>query len=297
LQHIELIAQLPASLPPILVHRPTMRVIDGMHRLRAAQLKHQTSITARFFDGTSDDAFVLAVRANQAHGLPLTIRDREAAAERIIAAQPHNSDRTIASITGLAPRTVASLRRRVSAPDHTSRIGRDGRLRPLNIAAGRLLARDAIEQNPRASLREIAAIAGVSPATARDVRERLRRGESPVPAGHSAGTAQRDPANDQPAHTEPAQPQHRPTGSHPTPRDRVALLRTLNKDPTLRFSQSGRSVLRWLFARAKGTDSWEAVLDHIPPHCRYIVAELAHACANEWLALAERLRERLESSA
>jgi hypothetical protein len=56
-------------------------------------------------------------------------------------------------------------------------------------------------------------------------------------------------------------------------------------------------VLRWLFARANGTDRWEVVLDNIPPHCRYIVAELAQTCANEWRTLAERLQQRLESSA
>src|SRR5947199_10633529 len=37
-EHVQLLAA-ARNLPPILVHRSTMRVIDGMHRLRAARLR------------------------------------------------------------------------------------------------------------------------------------------------------------------------------------------------------------------------------------------------------------------
>jgi hypothetical protein len=37
--HARLLAWTPQPLPPILVHRSTMMVIDGMHRLLAAQLR------------------------------------------------------------------------------------------------------------------------------------------------------------------------------------------------------------------------------------------------------------------
>ena len=39
--HIRTLAESGSDLPPILVHRETMRVIDGMHRLRAAILNGQ----------------------------------------------------------------------------------------------------------------------------------------------------------------------------------------------------------------------------------------------------------------
>src|SRR5687768_2708992 len=62
--HAQALANSDASLPPIVVHRRTMRVIDGMHRLRAARLRGQHEIDVRFFDGSEEDAFVIAVAAN-----------------------------------------------------------------------------------------------------------------------------------------------------------------------------------------------------------------------------------------
>jgi hypothetical protein len=287
-EHVELLAQVPAQLPPVLVHRASMRVIDGMHRLKAAQLKGEQTIAVRFFDGDEDEAFVAAVAANQAHGLPLTVADREAAAQRIIATRPQTSDRSIAGITGLAPRSVAALRERVDTGErHETRVGRDGRVRPLNGATGRILASELIARRPGASLRAIAAAAGISPATVRDVRERLRRGEDPVPEGQRTGPGTgRAPAGE-PARTR--------TVVEFSGRDRQDLLATLKRDPSLRFSASGRRVLHWLFARANGTEGWTEIADDIPPHGSYLVIELARACAAEWCALATVLEQRLES--
>ncbi|MDW5328858.1 ParB/RepB/Spo0J family partition protein [Plantactinospora sp. KLBMP9567] len=115
-EHVRLLAGIEASLPPILVHLPTMRVVDGVHRLRAAQLRGDERIKAVFFDGDAEAAFVRAVEENNAHGLPLSLPDREAAAARIVASHPHWSDRAIAAATGLAARTVAGIRSRGGAP-------------------------------------------------------------------------------------------------------------------------------------------------------------------------------------
>ncbi|HEY1620466.1 MAG TPA: ParB/RepB/Spo0J family partition protein, partial [Streptosporangiaceae bacterium] len=104
-EHIRMLAATDAQLPPILVHRPTMQVVDGMHRLRAALLRGQPTISVRFLDGSAEDAFISAVQANIEHGLPLTLADREAAADRIIATHPWRSDRWIATVTGLAAST------------------------------------------------------------------------------------------------------------------------------------------------------------------------------------------------
>jgi hypothetical protein len=97
LEHIRTLADITADLPPIIVHRKSMRVIDGVHRLRAARLRGQPRIAVRFFDGNDNDAFVLAVRTNVAHGLPLSLADRKAAAAQIVASHPHWSDRMIAA--------------------------------------------------------------------------------------------------------------------------------------------------------------------------------------------------------
>src|SRR5580704_2926438 len=108
--HIARLAEVEGPLPPILVDRRTMRVIDGMHRLLAAALKGQETVSVVFFDGSPADAFLQAVRANVTHGLPLSQADRRAAAERIIASHPHLSDRALAESVGLAARTVAAIR-------------------------------------------------------------------------------------------------------------------------------------------------------------------------------------------
>ncbi len=88
------------DLPAILVNRRTMRVIDGMHRLSAARLAGAGTIRAEFIDTDERTAFLLAVRANTRRGLPLSLADREAAAERILSWYPYWSDRSIAAIAG-----------------------------------------------------------------------------------------------------------------------------------------------------------------------------------------------------
>ncbi len=42
--HARSLAQTEADLPPIVVHRTTTRVIDGMHRLTAAGLRGEREI-------------------------------------------------------------------------------------------------------------------------------------------------------------------------------------------------------------------------------------------------------------
>jgi ParB-like chromosome segregation protein Spo0J len=286
-QHIQLIAQAQAPLPPILVQRGTMRVIDGMHRLWAARLLGRPTIDALFFDGEDADALIAAVRANTGHGLPLTLADRVAAGERIVALLPWRSDRWIAEVTGLAPATVGVIRRRCPASQERAgadpagpsqagacpagiRVGRDGRARPVDIAERRRLAASAIRRHPDASLRVIAAMAGISPGTVRDVRQRVLRGEDPV-----------GPAR-----------QPRPAG-HPA-RDRGTLLRDLRKDPSLRLTERGRELLAWLAARAAGPAGLDDLVSGVPEHCLYLVARLARQCADEWQGAASRLEERLD---
>jgi ParB-like chromosome segregation protein Spo0J len=186
--HIARLAGTEAQLPPILVDRRTMRVIDGMHRLMAASLRGRETVDVIFFEGSPADVFLRAVEENVAHGLPLSLADRQAAANRIITSHPQMSDRAIGQSVGLSAQTVAMIRRRLSStvPQLTSRVGRDGKVRPLNSGEGRRRAARLLAEQPNASLREIAKEASISAATVRDVRRRLQRGEPPAPVDRLA---------------------------------------------------------------------------------------------------------------
>jgi ParB-like chromosome segregation protein Spo0J len=288
-ERIRVLAESDRPLPPILVHRESLRVVDGMHRLAAARLRGQDTIDVIFFDGSDDDAFVMAVKANVEHGLPLSYADREAAVVRIIASHPNWSDRAIAATAGLGARTVAGIRgRMVGLPEATTRVGRDGRVRPLDSSEGRRVASQLIAASPNASLREIARAAGISPATVRDVRERIQRGEDPVV--RRTGRASR----------EGRAVVRRRTGEQTgedadglSSKERDAVLQNLAKDPSLRFVESGRSVLRWLAQRLIAEEEWREVAVGVPPHSVYVLAGLSRRCANEWLEFAKQLERRL----
>jgi hypothetical protein len=293
--HAGLLAVAQGELPPILVHRETMRVIDGAHRLRAAQLRGQRQITVQFFSGDERDAFVVAVRANISHGLPLSLADRKAAAARIVESHPQWSDRMVASIAGLAAQTVAEIRgQHGDVPlDSTVRMGRDGRLRPTNGAEGRLRACELISSNPDLSLRQIAQAVGISPETARDVRNRMRRGEDPLPRrqerDRAAGAGGPGPAR---TRTRPGQADTRILG-----RTQADVMRRLRADPALRFSETGRILLRLLHIHLVEIDEWHRVGENIPPHCSVRVAELARGCAQTWREFAERVESQLPEAA
>jgi ParB-like chromosome segregation protein Spo0J len=280
-EHTRLLAESTVRLPPIVVHRASMRVIDGMHRTRAAAIRGQQLIEVQFFEGTEDGAFLLSVKANITHGLPLSRADRRAAAGRMMDRHPNWSDRAIAAATGLAAATVSALRRKVgsTATAIDRRLGLDGRVRPLDRTAGRRAAGEIIARCPDASLREIARAAGISTATARDVRRRVRQGEPAVPADARAGGR----GTGRPARTVPA-------GGDT---DRATLIAGLRNDPSLRFTETGRAFLRWLLERAPGPSGWSQVVPTIPPHCMYVLATVARQCAEEWLELAEHLDRQL----
>jgi transposase-like protein len=296
-QHARLLADSDVELPPILVQRRTLRVIDGMHRLRAAVLRGEESIRVRFFDGAEDAAFIIAVEANIAHGLPLSLADREAAAARILRSHRQWSDRAIATVTGLAAKTVSAIRRNTAA-DHfesPSRIGRDGRVRPLNGADGRRRASELFALRPEASLREVAREAGISPGTARDVRERMRRGEDPIPPPRLPARPRPQPPRPQPATPEQELRRGVAAWRVSRTRDRATIMRNLRRDPSVRFTDAGRNLVRWLDARAVGVDGWEVMMGSVPPHCAYVIADLACAIAEEWLQIAEHLRRHAET--
>jgi ParB-like chromosome segregation protein Spo0J len=288
--HVQALAEIDAAaLPSILVHRDTRRVVDGAHRLKAAVLRGDETIAARYFQGSAEAAFLRAVEANIAHGLPLSRADREAAASRIVVLYPEWSDRAVAASVGLAAKTVAAIRQRATAdlPQLHGRIGLDGRVRPLDVAQGRRRAVEVLRADPGASLRKIARAAGISPGTARDVRARLGRGEDPIPERLRRAGAP-------PATAEPGAVRQRLTAERLGPVDVVRHLRVLMADPSLLNSDSGRQILRWLRPRVLGIDEWAGFVDTVPPHSAYILAELARGCAATWREFAEELGQRAE---
>lgn len=96
----------PAAWPPALISPPENgmhRVIDGAHRVEAARRLKLPALPCRI---DSDADYFTAVQANIAHGLPLAINDRKAAARWLAKSEPNLSLREIGRRVGLSDKTV-----------------------------------------------------------------------------------------------------------------------------------------------------------------------------------------------
>lgn len=259
-EHVRMLAGVESALPPIIVHSQSMRVIDGMHRLRAAVLRGQTEIDVQYFHGSDQDAFVLAVQSNITHGLPLTLRDRTAAAARILVSHPLWSDRVIASAVGLSHQTVREIRRCATGDNdqlHT-RIGRDGRARPLNSANGRGPAEKLIAENPTASFRQTTKAAGISPGTVRDVRDRMSQGKDPVSASRRKETNVRRAKSKTRVPLDPKRIER--AG------DIIPVVQVLLNDPCLRHNELERVLLGLLDMSTALVQERDALVGNMPSH-------------------------------
>jgi ParB-like chromosome segregation protein Spo0J len=190
--HVATLAEVADDWPPIVVNRSDRFVVDGQHRVAAAKQLGRRQLRAVWFDGSREDNYLEFVRRNVSHGLPLTLAERRRAARRIVTSRPDLSDRGIAAVCGLSPRTVARLREEIgttaagtngSGPKK-GRVGRDGRVRPIDPAAARARIAEEIARHPDASLRKIASVVGASPETVRSVRNQVRASHS-SPAGEA----------------------------------------------------------------------------------------------------------------
>ncbi|MEV5499515.1 ParB/RepB/Spo0J family partition protein [Nonomuraea fuscirosea] len=278
-QHVTLLAECLHELPPILIHRQTMRVIDGMHRLYAAIRAGHDTVAARFFDGSEEEAFARAVEINVQHGLHLPLADRKAAAQRVLAAFPGLSDRAIAVKTGLSDKTVAVIRRgRADAQrsEHESRVGQDGHSYPTDSAERRERVAQLIAKWPDASLRTIAAAAGVSPGTVSKVKKRLS----------AEATLARAPRSVEAGVKLPPGPDARVRLLNTEQPDHLAVMDKLRRDPSLRDREAGRELLRWL-SRHLIKAGEPPDVSMIPPHCLTSIAQLAQQTATTWLAFAQ----------
>jgi ParB-like chromosome segregation protein Spo0J len=280
-EYVRTLSCLACDLPPIVVRTSSGEVIDGVHRVRAAMLRGETTIRARLYQGPAEDAFVIGVRLNSQHGLPLSRADRTAAAKRIIRSHPHWSNRMIAGVAGLAEGTVRGLRRAVGEPDAPAkRLGKDGRLRPVNGTVGRIHVRRLLAERPTASARSIAREADVSVNTVLDVKKRLAAGEDVVTTRGHATEVVHDLLSGPDQSPEPPK---QPKG------DAETLLSTLARDPSLRQSGTGRLLLGWMNV---SRNAFNAV-DEMPEHWVESVAAVARTYSELWREMAERLEKRL----
>jgi ParB-like chromosome segregation protein Spo0J len=285
-RHVSALAQLaPSALPPVLVHRPSLRVIDGVHRVHAAILRGEATITAELVECDEGEVFVLAVQANSRHGLPLSLEDRRAAGRSILERHPHWSDRMIAKIVGLSPNTVGAIRRRqgdtANAADAGGhRLGLDGRVHRLGPADTRRAVREALAGNPAVSVRELARAVGISVGWAHALRRELLDGTFP-----EAAPAEGTPPVETHADADS------PVGSRPVP---GSLVRMLAADPSLRLNEQGRGLLRLLVVQAIDPAQWSNLVDVVPAHRADAVIELAEGFAKTWSRFADELKRRSE---
>ncbi|MFJ8493748.1 streptomycin biosynthesis protein [Streptomyces sp. NPDC094038] len=294
-EHVRRLVEVESGLPPILVQRATCRVVDGMHRVQAAAARGDDRILVQYFEGDDAESFVQSVRVNVAHGLPLSVVEREMAAERIIRAYPGWSDRAIAEVAGLSAPTVGSIRRRSTenSCQLSKRMGRDGRMRPVDGRAGRQRALEIIRERPDASLREIAREAGISVGTAHNIRVQIRsetngKGGDPRPEEMNRGR-QTEPSvlSDKAARgalmSQEAQRAHR------------QVLVSLRKDPSVRLTARGRFLLQWLGVLSVDADRLAQLVGSVPDHWVTAVARLAWDCSTAWQQLAAELERRTDS--
>lgn len=309
--HVQLLtdASSASALPPILLQRGSHRIIDGMHRLAAAKLRGEETISAYLIDCSDEEALVLAIKSNTLHGLPLSKADRISGAKRILMAHPDWSDRAVASITGMSAKTIAVLRNRSSDEmvSFEKRLGRDGKRRPVATAEGRRRAAAYLTAHPEASLRQVAREADVSVGTVHTVRRLMRRGVDPV-APASRQKPPPDPGNDDRARAaaprtatamcdQPASAvgAHIPDARQYRPAAWSGISPKIANDPALRYTEGGRAFLRWMGQHAAHAEDWRELVSAVPVHWADEVNAIAESISTEWRMFAAQLRKRSAS--
>jgi ParB-like chromosome segregation protein Spo0J len=302
--HVQALAQVIDLTPPILVHQSTMRVIDGMHRLRAAMLIGRPTVRAMLVDCSESEILVLAVQENARHGLPLSLRDREAAALRLLISETSWSDRMVARTVGLSPGMVARIRERSTAGSgQSNRVGMDGRVRPVDLTEGRRRAADFLADNPEASVREIAKAANISLSTAHDVRKRIAQNQDPIPLRPSKATPESTADGNKTSkasRTADAEDNSNPRSlpnrdkAYSTDVDWGELRNFIVKDPTIKYKQSGRELVKWLDRHWIELAEIDQHIDAVPAHLAHHIALVAERLAGEWKLIAGAFVKRAD---
>ena len=298
-RHVERLMEAVGRWPPIVVWGKDHVVLDGAHRVEAARQLKIATVAAVRFTGTREEAFVESVRRNVSHGLPLSVADRRRAALRVLGRHAEWSDRRIASVCGLSGKTVARLRRGEVAACSTDdgvldgpprRVGRDGSIRPIRPGEVRDRIRQALEDDPGASLRTIAASVGASPETVRSVRAGLN-GAGRQERGSTALTV----TALRPLSAETTRPLKRIAVTQP-PADQVSNSVTRQgerwtSDPALLVCGDGGDFARW-FAATNIGEEWHACVWAVPLGRIYEVVDEARRRAAMWSSFASLLESR-----
>ena len=286
--HVNSLVAVDGRWPPILVLFSDHTVIDGVHRLRAAEALGLDKIAVVYFYGTRDEAYLAFVQQNARNGLPLTLHERTRAARHALARHGTWSDRRIAELCGISARTVSELRgqTRADAEDASPpalsatveplvRIGKDGRRRPVDPRQTRERIAAALKADPRGSLRAIASVAGASPETVRSVRARLLQ-----LAPTNRAVAQSDG---------PVDPLGQPCVSGAAP----ITERMLAADAAFDATPAGSAFVGWFTGTTIG-DDWREHVASIPLSRVYEVADEARLRAARWDAFANAVEARTE---
>jgi Mg2+ and Co2+ transporter CorA len=117
-----------AEMPPIKVVsiQNQLYVVDGFHRVHAYRNQGRDRIEAEVIESTAQDALILAISANQAHGLRRSIQDRNKAVEMALEdiELARQSDRQLAKLCGVSQPLVSSVRARMDKPKSLSKFAR-----------------------------------------------------------------------------------------------------------------------------------------------------------------------------
>jgi hypothetical protein len=213
------------------------------------------------------------VRRNVSQGLPLRLQERQAAARKLLSMNAEWSDRMIASICGLSPTTVREIRLRSTArfAQLSTRIGADGRVRPINSEGLHQRIAEAIHANPKASLREIGRMVQASPTTVSKVRAHA--------SAHSDMKRQGSPSKRSPSGS--TSPVAAEDGS------RIAW----EHDSALRARATGTDLLEW-FCRTNISEEWHQHAETVPLSRVYEMADEARRRAACWARFAEAVEAR-----
>jgi ParB-like chromosome segregation protein Spo0J len=177
--HVNALVQAHGNWPPVLVRQEDNSIVDGCYRFLAAQRLGHSHLSCVYFEGAAEAVFFEALKQNLHHGLPLSLREREKAAQRILTLHSEWSDRRISELCALSPGTIRRLRE-VACPAEQNghvneRWGRDGKRYPANPDASRARIVTALREEPARSLRSIAQVTKTSPETVRAVKVGLAR--------------------------------------------------------------------------------------------------------------------------
>ncbi|MFJ4244896.1 hypothetical protein ACIP17_30350 [Streptomyces iakyrus] len=158
---------------------------------------------------------------------------------------------------------------------------------PLAAGEGRSRALMYLAAHPDASAQEVARAARISLTTAKDARKRARAvQEEPQTTAEPNDGPVRERVAGRPAMVK--RPRSRPVSADPS-----LAVRRLRADPSLRFTEVGRKLLRTLDSSAPQPHDWAAMASSLPMHCAPLIAELARHHAESWQLLAEALTERM----